>query len=340
MNQLKSYTVSATDWREALLRNKRNTRNVVILFIIIYLLLGFLIDVYINFVDTVPIETTLKNLLSFKVIPIATLLMLVVAGFSLIIAYYFHEKLVMLGTDYCEVTADNKDSLEENQLYNVVEELKIAASLRFMPKVFIIDADYMNAFASGLSEKSAMVAITRGLLDKLDRSELQAVMAHEISHIRHNDIELTVMVVILSNLMLIAIDLLFRGVIFGRRKEGDDRLVLVITLLRFLLPIITILLMLYLSRTREYMADAGGVELTRDNEPLARALLKIDLDYKENQEIYNKQYAQTANEQLRKPAYLYDPSYAGISSMRSLNDLFSTHPSLEARLKALGVNKK
>ena len=85
-----------------------------------------------------------------------------------------------------------------------------------MPKVYVIDADYMNAFASGYSEKSAMVAITQGLISKLNRAELQAVMAHELSHIRHMDIKLTLMAAVLSNITLIVIDLLFRSVIFGQ----------------------------------------------------------------------------------------------------------------------------
>lgn len=104
--------------------------------------------------------------------------------------------------------------LEEKKLYNVIEEMKVAAGLSFMPKVYIIEADYMNAFASGLSEKSAMVAITRGLMNKLDRAELQAVMAHELSHIRHQDIKLTMMASVLSNIMLIIVDLLFYNLIF------------------------------------------------------------------------------------------------------------------------------
>src|SRR5258707_11382365 len=119
----------------------------------------------------------------------------------------------MMGNEYREIT--NSTSGPARQLYNVVEEMKIAAGLKFMPKVYIIEANYMNAFASGLGESNALVAITRGLLEKLDRDELQAVMAHELSHIRHNDIRLTMTVAILSNLMLIAIDLVFRNIMYS-----------------------------------------------------------------------------------------------------------------------------
>jgi len=360
MSKPDQFKVQAPDWREALRKNQANTRNVIILFIIIYFSVGFLIDVYFyagqyytgNFGQyvndqfnsatvyhvqpSVPYAQILHDLVTFKIFPLATIAMLGVAIVSLIIAYLFHNRLVMLGTDYNEITEDTAKTLEERQLFNVMEELKIAAGLRFMPKVFIIEADYMNAFASGFSEESAMVAITRGLLQKLDREELQAVMAHELSHIRHDDIRLTLTVALLSNLILIAIDLLFRGVIYGRGRR-DNQLIIIIVIARFLLPILTVLLMLYLSRTRELMADSGSVELTRSNEPLARALIKIHTDHTNNHDQYQRAYAATAHEQVRQAAYVYDPHYAGISMVSSINNLFSTHPPLEERLKALGV---
>ncbi|HLB58104.1 MAG TPA: zinc metalloprotease HtpX, partial [Gammaproteobacteria bacterium] len=228
----------------------------------------------------------------------------------------------------------------EKQSYNVVEELKIAAGLRYMPKIFIIDADYMNAFASGYSEKSAMIAITRGLLEKLNRAELQAVMAHELSHIRHLDIKLTLMASVLANLMLMVLDIFFYNAIFSSRRSsnsrGRDSLATIIIILRYLLPIINILLLLYLSRTREYMADAGSVELLRDNQPLASALLKINNDHADNKDNYSQAYQRTPHENVRREAYIFDPIQAGIEPTSSLADMFSTHPNIKDRLAALG----
>lgn len=342
VDNINQYQIKATDWRSVIAKNQSNTRNVIILFMLIYLALGLLVDVYLSATTnpSIPINITLTNLMHFKIIPIASIVMLIIAAVSIIIAFRFHQGLVMLGTEYHEVKQDGDLSTEERQLYNVVEELKIAAGLNFMPKVFIINADYMNAFASGYSEKSALVAITKGLMHKLNRDELQAVMAHELSHIRHNDIRLTLTVAILSNLMLIAIDLLFRGILYNPRRNRDNNIVWVIIMLRFILPIVTILLMLYLSRKRELMADAGSVELLRTNEPLANALIKIDGDHKTNAEVYNQAYASTPHEQVRHAAYLYDPSDAGMPALKSLNDMFSTHPSLAERLKTLGIEKR
>ncbi len=261
--------------------NQRRTALVITVFILIYLALGFLIDLYIN-AEKYPqasLSLIAHALFTLQLKPYATIITTVVALISLWVTYTFSDRLMLLGTEYHEVTPKTAQNLLEQQLYNTVEEMKVAAGLRFMPKVYIIEADYMNAFASGYSEKSAMVAITRGLLEKLDRSEIQAVMAHELSHIRHMDIKLTLTASVLANLTLIIIDILFYGVVFGSRRNGRDReggnwLLIIIMILRYVLPLITVLLMLFLSRTREYMADAGAVELMRDNEPLARALLK------------------------------------------------------------------
>jgi heat shock protein HtpX len=208
-----------------------------------------------------------------------------------------------------------------------------------MPKVFIINADYMNAFASGYSEKSAMVAITRGLLEKLTRSELQAVMAHELSHIRHMDIKLTLMASLLTNLMLMVLDFFFYSALFSRGDDNNNRksLASIIIILRYLLPLINVLLLLYLSRTREYMADAGCVELTRDNQGLISALLKIQNDHAANQQPYTAAYQKNPHENVRQAAYIFDPAQAGIKpGIESLADLFSTHPSMSKRLAALG----
>ena len=109
---------------------------------------------------------------------------------------------------------------------------------------------------------------------------------------------------------------------------------------RFVLPITTVLLMLYLSRTREFMADAGCVELMRDNGPLASALIKIHKDNLANAADYNHAYKLTPHEDVRRAAYLYDPTQAGVDRASTINSLFSTHPDLKARLAAIGYQSK
>lgn len=342
------FHAGVANWRDVIKKNNRRTRMVIALFIALYVALGLLVDLFIysQHHAGVPLSTIFYALITFKLTPIATIITSLIAIISLFVAFKFHDRIMLLGTEYHEVTAENATNIQEKQLYNIIEEMKVAAGLQYMPRVFIIQADYMNAFASGYSEKSAMVAITAGLLDKLDRDEIQAVMAHELSHIRHMDIKLTLMASVLSNIMLIVIDILFWSTFFGgdrsRREEGSGTnwLVIIIIVLRYVLPLLTTLLMLFLSRSREYMADAGCVELTRNNEPLARALLKIQGDHENNIDRYSQEYSQTPHDSIRREAYIFDPVTAGIEAQSSLSDFFSTHPSIEKRLAALGFKRK
>lgn len=338
---LSDYHGSAADWRGQIKANQRKTRMVIALFIAVYFVVGFVADIFVlqTLYPHSTVEQDISAILHAKVVPYATLLMLGFAGISLLITYSMYDKIMLLGTEYRQITPQTAQNLQEQQLYNVVEEMTVSAGLGYVPKVFIIEADYMNAFASGYSEKSAMVAITRGLMEKLDRAELQAVMAHELSHIRHYDIKLTLMVAVLSNILLIVIDILFYAVLFRQDNRRDDnRLYMVIVILRQVLPLLTILLTLFLSRTRELMADAGCVELMRDNEPLARALLKISSDHEQHAEQYAQEYGNTPHEQVRQASYLFDPS--DIDPVKSLSSAFDTHPSVEQRLKALGFTRK
>ena len=345
---LNDYTKTTGDWRTSLRQNQSRTRIVILLFFLIYGGIGILCDLYIysGHYPQYELSVIFKALITLKLFPFATSVMLIIAAFSLWISYTFYDRLMLLGTEYREINADTAQSDREKQLYNVVEEMKIAAGLAYMPRVFIINADYMNAFASGYSEKSAMVAITTGLMEKLTRDELQAVMAHELSHIKHLDIKLTLTASLLANLSLIVIDILFYNVIFSsnsrneENKGGRGGLALIIIIVRYLLPIVSMLLLLYLSRRRELMADAGCVALTRTNEPLARALIKISDDHSANSAAYTKAYQQTPHENVRREAYIFDPLQAGIKASLAPSDFFSTHPSLATRLAALGFKRR
>ncbi len=343
---LDNYQRQTADWRAHIKENERKTKIVIASFILLYVFIGLLVDVFLGLHHYGASSGQIFfALITLKITPYATMVMGGIAAVSLWVTYSMYDTIMLLGTDSYEVTAANAANVEEKQLYNVVEEMKVAAGLNYMPKVYIINADYMNAFASGYSEKSAMVAITRGLMTKLNRDELQAVMAHELSHIRHHDIKLTLTVAVLTNIMLIVIDMLFYNLLYSSRSRrrdnnsgGANGLFLAVMVLRFVLPFITAMLALFLSRSREYMADAGAVELMRTNEPMASALMKITYDHRDNAEQYQEEYGKTAHEDVRRASYVYDPSR--IDPVHSLNSAFSTHPSLEERLKALGFHKK
>lgn len=340
---ISDYEASVGNWRVQLQRNERKTRLVIITFILIYLFVGLIVDSAINLANyQATVLQILLALITFKIVPWATIIMTIIAGISLLITYALYDRIMLLGTEYREITPENAKNLQEKQLYHVVEEMKVAAGLKYIPKVYLIEANYMNAFASGYSEKSAMVAITRGLIEKLDRAELQAVMAHELSHIRHHDIKLTLTVAVLSNILLIVIDVLFYSMLYRkddrRQNNGSNALVVVIIVLRYVLPLVTALLTLFLSRTREYMADSGSIELMRDNEPMARALLKISQDHTSHANEYAHEYGKTPHEQIRQASYLFDPS--DIDPIKSLANAFSTHPQIDQRLEAIGFKRK
>lgn len=345
-------TTQTVDWRDTIARNRRRTDFVMLSFVALYVALGFIIDILYQtpFISAKLLQYNMPNqhawlltaklLLTGKLFPYATLTGGIVAIIAIAITFMFHNRIMLMGTSYRLITPETAKTLAEKQLYNIVEEMKVASGLQFMPKVYIIDADYMNAFATGLNEKSAMVAITQGLLQKLDRDEIQAVIAHELSHIRHQDIRLIVTVSVLTNLMLLVIDILFYNMIFSNRgRRGNQGLLLVIILLRYLLPLITALLALYLSRKRELMADAGAVELMRQNEPLARALIKINDSHVNDAATNQQAYQKTAHDELRQAAYIYSPKTAGINARPGFSSLFSTHPSLQERLKSIGYKQ-
>jgi len=153
------------DWRQVLQKNQRKTTWVMVIFVIIYLLLGFILDIFAHggfspahFVNGVFVPNQFSvicaNLLTFKIVPVITIVMAVVAIISLLITYTIYDRIMLLGTEYHQVKQDNTKTLEEKQLYIVVDELRIAAGMRYMPKIYIIDADYMNAFASGYSGRA------------------------------------------------------------------------------------------------------------------------------------------------------------------------------------------
>ncbi|ORM39023.1 heat-shock protein HtpX [Francisella endosymbiont of Ornithodoros moubata] len=342
----------SVNWREIVRKNTYRTYFVIATFFVVFFLLGIFVDTiwrYSEFANAyysrygieLPISKVFWTLATFQIPPYTTMIISAVAVVWVFVTFSLYDKIMLSGTEYQEINADNQDPLVRC-VYNVVEEMKVAAGMRYMPKVFLINANYMNAFASGYSEKSAMVAITTKLANALNRDELQAVMAHELTHIRNQDIKLNLFTIVLSNMMLIIMDFLFYSALFSgssnnnnnNRNNNAAAFFTIIMILRYVLQIFTIFMMLFLSRTREYMADAGAVELMRTNMPMANALIKIANDSKSVEVQYS--YKNNKNENLRRASYIFDPLSAGVSS-GDMSYLFSTHPSIDKRLASISV---
>lgn len=250
-----------------------------------------------------------------------------IAAFSAITSYYFSDKMVLAISGAKEIKkSDNPD------LYNIVDNLCIGAGLP-QPKVYIIDDTAPNAFATGRDPKHAVVAVTVGLLQKLDKPELEAVIAHELTHVGNFDIRLMTIVAVLAGTVVLLSDLCLRWSAWGggKREEkegGQAQLILFIValILLILAPLIAQMIKLAISRKREFLADAGGAMLTRHPEALARALEKLSSD-KEPLEVANKA---TAHMYIVNPLKEYEGTSRGWFA-----SMFLTHPPVEDRIAAL-----
>ena len=239
-----------------------------------------------------------------------------------LVSFWYSDKIVLAMSRAKPI--EKKDSPE---LYRLVENLCITAGLP-LPKIYIIPSAQPNAFATGRDKNHAVIAVTTGLLQKLERSELEGVISHELSHIGNKDMLLMTVVVVLVGFVSLLADIFLRSMWFGGlrdRGEGDDRgvgsiLALVGIILAILSPFIAMLIQLAISRKREFLADASGALLTRYPEGLARALEKIADD------TTPLRTASAATAHL----FIANP-FKG----KSFSTLFMTHPPIEQRIKAL-----
>lgn len=237
-------------------------------------------------------------------------------------SYWYSDKIVLKMTGAKQITKE-----QAPELYNIVENLAITAGLP-MPKVFIVEDPSPNAFATGRDPEHAVVAATSGLLQILDRTELEGVMAHELSHIGNRDMLVMTVAVVLAGFVAIVADFFTRAMIFG---GGDDRnrhpaFIIVGIIGIILAPIAAKMIQLAISRKREYLADATGALLTRYPEGLASALEKIS------------QHAQPMRKASHATAHLFisDPFKTNAGGFKQkLSGLFQTHPPAADRINKL-----
>lgn len=233
-------------------------------------------------------------------------------------SYFWGDKIVL--TLNRAIPATRKDYFD---FYTVTENLSMANETP-VPKIYVIESQAMNAFASGRDPQHAIICATTGLLNKLNRTELEAVVAHELSHIKNYDIRLMMIVSILIGTLSILINTGTRTRLFSRDNDNDNNIGAVVAIIGFLLmifaPLIAQLIQLAISRRREYLADSSAVKLTRQPQGLIDALNKI------SQDTNKLETASTATASL----YISNP-FKG----NKLASLFSTHPPIEDRIKAL-----
>lgn len=250
---------------------------------------------------------------TFEATKIAVPYILGIAALWLVIGTLFNEGLIRRATGAAGVSRK-----AEPELYNLLENLCISRGMK-MPHLYIIETPMLNAYASGLNESSYAVTVTRGILDKLDKYELQAVLAHELSHIINRDVRLLIVTILFTGMLAFFAEMAFRSIRFsgggGKKGRGTILIIIIAAVVLLIGYGASMLFRFALSRKREYLADAGAVELTKRPEALIGALKKI-----------------SGHSDL--------PAPSGVQAMlidhkASLLGLFSTHPPIENRIDVL-----
>jgi len=288
--------------------NKRNTWILLSVFFVAIILIGYVFSYALN--DSA--------ILYFAVI------FSVVTSFA---SYWWSDKIVLAMSSARELSHD-----DNKEIYHLVENLCITAGLP-LPKIYIIDDTAPNAFATGRDPEHAVIALTTGIIQKLEKTELEGVIAHELSHIGNRDILLATLVTVLVGMIVLLADWFRRWTFWGRRgrdREGGGQLALIMMIaaiiLSILAPLFAYMMQFAISRKREFLADSSGALLTRYPEGLARALEKISAD-REPLEVAN-----------RATAHLYIASPFKEDGERKIGfftKMFLTHPPIEERIKAL-----
>lgn len=231
-----------------------------------------------------------------------------------VIAYYANAAMINMATG-----AQSLERKENMRIYNLTENLCMTVGMK-MPKLYVIESSALNAFASGINENTYAVTLTTGIIEHLNDEELQGVIAHELTHIRNKDVRLLIISIIFVGIFSFAVDIIFRSVLFGggRKRDKDnggnaELIALAIAVVAYLL---SILFKFSLSRKREYLADAGAVEMTRNTRAMASALRKIS---------GNSEVDEVKSDDV-KQMFIHHSSLSG---------LLSTHPPIEKRIAIL-----
>lgn len=264
--------------------------------------------------------------------PDALLFAFIGSAFGSFFSYFFSDRIIL--TISGARPATRKEFFD---FYTVTENLVMSQQMP-MPKLYVIEDTAMNAFATGRDPKHAVVCATTGLLSRLERSEIEGVVAHELAHVKNYDILLMSVVSVMVGMIALLADLLIRWSFWGKRGNDDDNrssgqiqmiFMVVGFLLALLSPIIAQLIQLAISRRREFLADATGAAMTKYPDGLAKALIKISQD-REPLEAANKATAHL---------YFADPLRNLQGGVGMFANLFQTHPPVEERIKALRGQK-
>lgn len=300
-------------------RNNYNSVALLVMFPIIFFVLTWLFFFFLSLNSEV--HRTLNEINQSFITTIPFIMIGVIVWF--IIAWFSHTSMINKATD-----SKPLERSENKRVYNLVENLCISTGMT-VPKINIIGDDSLNAFASGINQNSYSISLSRGIIDKLNDEELEAVIAHELTHIRNRDVRLLIVSIIFVGIFAFISQAIFRTLQFGgggRGKKDSGGFAIIIALLLALLGLlISSLLRFALSRKREFLADAGSAELTHRPLALASALRKISED-PTIEAVKRKDIAQM---------FIENPGVKEKKSSFSLSSLFATHPPIDKRIEIL-----
>lgn len=264
--------------------------------------------------------------MAFDLGPISIVIAMVFSIATSWASYYYSDKIVLSINRAREATPEQNEKLN-----NILDGLMVASGLEHRPRLYVIDDPQPNAFATGRNPENSVICVTTGLLEKMDYYELEGVVAHELSHIKNYDIRLSAVVSVMVGFIVMLADWVSRALFWGvgdrdNDSKGNPILMLIGLICLILAPIFGQLMQLALSRRREFLADASAVELTRNPDGLISALEKLDGD---------RSQLKTANNSTAH-MFIVNPFKTNLKSGRKdRTSLFSTHPSIEARIEAI-----
>lgn len=265
-------------------------------------------------------EVTLDSF--FNSLPVV----LIAVAIWFLIAYWGHSKMIDFATG--SHALERKDNM---RVYNLTENLCMSVGMK-MPKLKVIDSPSLNAFASGLAEKNYTVTLTQGIMDALNDEELEGVIAHELMHIRNKDVRLLVITIIFVGIFSFTVSMLYRtflhSMFTGRNRrdgKGGGGAILIVLLVAAVIYVLSLVFKFALSRKREYMADAGAAQMTRNPLALASALRKIS----------GRHHVDVKNDDVQEMFIENRPDDSSMGFMGNLGNLFSTHPPIDKRIKIL-----
>lgn len=295
---------------------KNNTRSIILLvmFPLVFIALVFVFYFLFDFFqeeDVIldPVQS------SFRTIPVVAVLV----GIWFVFAWFSHSSMINKATGSRPL-----ERKENKRIYNLVENLSITAGMT-MPKVNIIEDDSLNAFASGINNKSYTISLSRGIINKLNDDELEGVIAHELTHIRNRDVRLLIISIVFVGIFAFVTQALLRTFIYGggRRNNKNGIAIVIIMVLAAVGWLLSNLFRFALSRKREYMADAGAAELTRKPGSLASALRKVSEDSR----------IEAVTRQDVAQMFIENPGEK--KKKVSFSSMFSTHPPIGERIQIL-----